>query len=71
MSAAAHRCLFLTLCMIVVLGIQLTARGYFDYHELKPLYATSVWIINLSTLAAVYQYPIKHTRMYLKKSKEA
>ncbi|OHU93862.1 hypothetical protein BIW53_16565 [Pseudoalteromonas byunsanensis] len=70
MSIAAHRCLILSLCTVVVLMIQLTARGYFDYHELKPLYATCIWAINLSCLAAIYKYPVEQTKMYYKNAKK-
>ncbi|MCF6437491.1 MULTISPECIES: hypothetical protein [Pseudoalteromonas] len=69
MSWAAHRCVTLTLLMLVVLLIQLTARGYFDYHKLKPLYATCVWIINLTSLAVIYRYPVQQTMMYYKSRK--
>ncbi|WP_261625617.1 hypothetical protein [Pseudoalteromonas holothuriae] len=47
--------------------MQLIARGYFDYHELKMVYVFGGWACNIIAVAALSIYPIRQTLAYFAK----
>ncbi|WP_172971606.1 hypothetical protein [Pseudoalteromonas sp. A25] len=47
--------------------MQLIARGYFDYHELKPVYKSIFWTSNLIGVVAISIYPVRQILVYFKK----
>ncbi|MBD1583449.1 hypothetical protein [Pseudoalteromonas sp. S16_S37] len=60
--------LYTTLIVMAVMMMQLIARGYFDYHELKPAYKIVFWSCNIASIIAISIYPIRHTLAHFKKA---
>ncbi|CAH9049989.1 hypothetical protein PSECIP111854_00442 [Pseudoalteromonas sp. CIP111854] len=69
-SKTARICLYTTIIVMMLQMMELIARGYFDYHELKFVYILTFWACNLISLAALSIYPIRQTLSYFKKSKQ-
>ncbi|BBN82340.1 hypothetical protein PA25_23250 [Pseudoalteromonas sp. A25] len=70
-SQTARFCLYAKFTVITLIFIQLLARGYFDYHELSPIYTIGVWSCNIIAVTAMSIYPIRQTLAYFKQRTEA
>ncbi|MBD1584865.1 hypothetical protein [Pseudoalteromonas sp. S16_S37] len=70
-SGSTRACLYMLLVSISVSFMQLIARGYYDYHELKVVYKICGWVSNLVSVIAMSLYPIRQTLAYFNKEKEA
>ncbi|WP_152086503.1 hypothetical protein [Pseudoalteromonas sp. A25] len=70
-SASTRVCFYSILIVLSLLFMQLIARGYFSYHELKVIYKTGVLMSILIATAAMSLYPIRQTLAYFNKEKEA
>ncbi|NOU51255.1 hypothetical protein HG263_12025 [Pseudoalteromonas sp. JBTF-M23] len=68
-SKTARICMYTTLILMLMQGMQLTARGYFDYHELKIIYVTVGWICNIIIISAIAAYPLKSLKLYIKQKR--
>ncbi|CAH9049671.1 hypothetical protein PSECIP111854_00318 [Pseudoalteromonas sp. CIP111854] len=66
-SRTARVSIYTTLVFMALLFMQLIARGYFDYHELKMVYVFGGWACNIIAVAALSIYPIRQTLAYFAK----
>ncbi|MCF6437492.1 MULTISPECIES: hypothetical protein [Pseudoalteromonas] len=65
-SPTARICMYTTLVYISLLGMQLIARGYYDYHALSSMYRMGGWMCNLMVVTALCTYPIRCLKGYFR-----
>ncbi|CAM4105077.1 hypothetical protein [Pseudoalteromonas byunsanensis] len=65
-SPTARICAYSTIVAIMLMGIQLIARGYFDYHDFSMVYKVGFWVCNLIVITALCTYPIRSLKDYFK-----
>ncbi|CAH9049985.1 hypothetical protein PSECIP111854_00441 [Pseudoalteromonas sp. CIP111854] len=65
-SPSARICTYVTLVFMMLLGMQLIARGYYDYHALNIVYIVGGWICNLIAIAALASYPVRSIKDHYK-----
>ncbi|CAH9067994.1 hypothetical protein PSECIP111951_03965 [Pseudoalteromonas holothuriae] len=70
-SKAARVCVYTTLVFMMLQGMQLIARGYYDYHALGMVYVIGGWMCNLIALTYVASYPIKSLKDYFREKRAA
>ncbi|MBD1583450.1 hypothetical protein [Pseudoalteromonas sp. S16_S37] len=70
-SATARICTYSSLVVMMLLGMELIARGYYDYHELSVIYVVGGWLCNFIAVGALCSYPIRSIKEYLKQRKTA
>ncbi|MBD1580771.1 hypothetical protein [Pseudoalteromonas sp. S16_S37] len=70
-SSAARICTYSTIVVMMLLGMQLISRGYFDYHELSIIYKVGLWICKVIILTALVTYPIRSIKDYFKQKRAA
>ncbi|CAH9049668.1 hypothetical protein PSECIP111854_00315 [Pseudoalteromonas sp. CIP111854] len=70
-SPTARICMYTTLVMIMLHGMQLIARRYFDYHELNMVYILIGWTCNFIAISALATYPVRSIKDYFKQKRAA
>lgn len=56
---------------MVLLGMQLIARGYYDYHDLTFFYQVGAWTCNFIAVGALCTYPIRSLKEHFKQRRAA
>jgi hypothetical protein len=70
-SPTARICMYTTLMYMAFQGMQLIARGYYDYHDLSFVYKTGIWLCNIVAVGALCTYPIRSIKEHFKQRRAA
>ncbi|MBD1580685.1 hypothetical protein [Pseudoalteromonas sp. S16_S37] len=70
-SPTARICMYTTIVYMGLLGMQLIARGYYDYHNLSVLFKTVGWLCNIIAVGALCTYPIRSIKEHFKQRRAA
>ncbi|WP_152087841.1 hypothetical protein [Pseudoalteromonas sp. A25] len=70
-SSSARVIVYATLVQMMLLGMQLIARGYYDYHELSLLYKVVGWMCNFIAVGALCTYPVRSLKEKFKQRRAA
>ncbi|WP_105168938.1 hypothetical protein [Pseudoalteromonas sp. T1lg23B] len=65
-SPTARVCVYSTIVVMALMGMQLITRNYFDYHDLSIIYKVGLWICNLMAITALCTYPIRCLKGYFR-----
>ncbi|NOU50039.1 hypothetical protein HG263_05740 [Pseudoalteromonas sp. JBTF-M23] len=70
-SPTARICMYTTLVYMMLQGMELISRAYYDYHNLGLIYQVGVWICNFIAVGALCTYPIRSLKDYFQQRRAA
>ncbi|CAH9051574.1 hypothetical protein PSECIP111951_00420 [Pseudoalteromonas holothuriae] len=70
-SSTARICVYTRIIYIMLLGMELISRGYYDYHDLGMVYIVGAWLCNFVAIAALATYPIRSIKEQFKQKRAA
>ncbi|NOU51963.1 hypothetical protein HG263_15630 [Pseudoalteromonas sp. JBTF-M23] len=70
-SPTARICMYTTLVYMMLQGMELISRAYYDYHDLGLIYQVGVWVCNFIAVGALCTYPIRSIKEHFKQRRAA
>ncbi|CAH9052085.1 hypothetical protein PSECIP111951_00545 [Pseudoalteromonas holothuriae] len=70
-SPTARICMYTTLVYMALLGMELIARGSYDYHDLGMVYVIGAWMCNFIAIGALCTYPIRSLKDHFRQRRVA